>query len=103
MALEHCVLFRRADGVTDAQIAEVMAMLAAITARLDGASDFRSSKNVSPEGLHREYRDGFIIRFADEAVRDAYLVDEEHKQAGGRLVSLCRQGRDGLVVFDMEV
>ncbi len=103
MALEHCVFFRRADSVTDAQVADVMAMLAAITDRIDGASNFRSGKNVSPEGLHKEYLDGFIIRFADEAVRDAYLVDEEHRQAGAKLVSLCREGRDGLVVFDLEI
>ena len=103
MALEHCVFFRRADGVNDAQVADVMAMLAEISDRIDGASDVPSSKNVSPECLHKDYLDGFIIRFANEAVRDAYLVDEEHRQAGGRLVSLCREGRDGLVVFDLEM
>ena len=65
MAIEHCVFFQRANGVTDDQLAEVMAMLTSITERIDGASDFRSGKNVSPEGFDKNYRDGFIIRFRD--------------------------------------
>lgn len=103
MPIDHCVFFKRGDGVSDAYITDVMAMLASITDRLDGASDFRASANVSPEGFDVGYKDGFIVRFADAKARDIYLVDEEHKRAGGKLVSLCENGTDGLLVFDLDV
>lgn len=103
MAIDHCVFFKRSSDVTEAQVAEIMALLASITERLDGASDFRASANISPEGFDAGYRDGFIVRFDDAAARDTYLVDEEHQAAGGKLVSLCDNGTDGLLVFDLDV
>lgn len=102
MEIEHCVFFKRGNGVSDSDIAEVMELLASITDRLDGASDFRASPNVSPEGFDAGYRDGFIVRFADAATRDVYLVDEEHQRAGAKLVSLCENGTEGLLVFDLD-
>ena len=103
MSIDHCVFFKRGKDVSDSDIADVMASLASITDRLDGASDFRSSPNVSPEGFEVGYRDGFIVRFADANARDIYLVDKEHQRAGAKLVSLCENGTEGLLVFDLEV
>ena len=40
---------------------------------------------------------------ADAAARDRYLVDPAHKAAGARLVAALEGGRDGLIVFDLEV
>lgn len=103
MAIDHCVFFKRGSEVSDAEVAEVMGLLALITDRLEGASDFRASPNISPEGFDAGYKDGFVVRFADVNARDIYLVDEEHQKAGGKLVSLCANGTDGLMVFDLEV
>lgn len=103
MAIDHCVFFKRSNDVTDAQVDEVMALLASITQRLEGASDFRASRNESPEGFDAGYLDGFIVRFANANARDIYLVDEDHQRAGAQLVGLCEGGTDGLLVFDLAV
>lgn len=101
--IEHCVFFKRDIKATDNEIAKVMEKLASITERLNGASNFRSGSNMSPEGLHQNYLDGFIIQFDDVAARDAYLVDDEHKAAGAMLVELIDGGVDGLIVFDLPI
>jgi len=103
MAIDHCVFFKRRAEASDAEIEQVMDLLASITKRLDGASEFRASPNISPEGFDVGYKDGFIVGFADANVRDIYLVDEEHQRAGAKLVSLCENGTEGLLVFDLEV
>ena len=103
MAIDHCVFFKRNSDVSDAQVDEVMGLLASITQRLDGATDFRASRNESPEGFDAGYQDGFIVRFVDAEARDIYLVDEEHQRAGAQLVGLCENGTDGLLVFDLVV
>lgn len=59
--------------------------------------------NVSPEGLHQGFVDGFTMDFPDAAARDAYLADPAHQAAGGRLVAALEGGIAGLLVFDIEV
>ena len=49
------------------------------------------------------FNDGFIMDFADEAARDRYLPHPAHKAAGSRLVAALEGGRDGLIVFDLEL
>ena len=41
--------------------------------------------------------------FSDAAARDAYLIHPDHKAAGAKLVAALEGGRDGLMVFDIEV
>lgn len=101
--IEHCVFFKRGKDVSDRDIEDVMEKLASITLNLNGASHFRSGKNISPEGLQQNYLDGFIIRFANSDARDSYLDDAEHKLAGSMLVELTEGGVDGLFVFDLAV
>jgi hypothetical protein len=55
---------------------------------------------VSPESLQRGHTHAFTIDFADEAARDAYLVDAGHKALGARLVAAAEGGRDGITVVD---
>jgi hypothetical protein len=71
---------------------------------LPGILAVQVGANVSPEeGMDKGFSDGFIVDFADAASRDAYLVDEQHKAAGGQLVAASKGGADGILVYDMEI
>lgn len=100
--IRHCVFVKFRPDVPTGERQAIYDQLAALRGHLKGIEAMAFGPNVSPEGLHRGFRDGFTIDFADAAARDAYLVDEAHKQAGGRLVAALEGGREGLVVFDIE-
>jgi hypothetical protein len=101
--IRHCVFVKFRAGVSADERAEIYAGLAALVGQIDGllAADF--GPNISPEGLGRGFDDGFIMDLADAAARDRYLADPAHKAAGARLVAALEGGRDGLIVFDLEV
>ena len=84
-------------------------MIPAIYAELAALADHLAidamsfGPNVSPEGLHQGFADGFTMNFPDVAARDAYLADAAHQAAGARLVAALEGGLAGLLVFDIAV
>ena len=103
MTIRHCVFVKFRADVPAEERQGIYDQLAALRDHLKGIVAMSFGPNVSPEGLHRGYADGFIIDFADAAARDAYLVDDDHRAAGGRLVAALEGGRTGLIVFDIAV
>jgi hypothetical protein len=101
--IRHCVFFRLRTDVSAAERAEILAGLAALVGQINGLLSCEVGPNVSPEGLGQGFDHGFIMDFADEAARDAYLPHPAHKAAGSRLVAALQGGRDGLIVFDMKL
>jgi hypothetical protein len=101
--IRHCVFVKFRADVPSAERQAIYADLAALRGHLGGIEAMSFGPNVSPEGLHQGFRDGFTIDFADAAARDAYLVDAAHQAAGGRLVAALEGGVAGLLVFDIEV
>lgn len=103
MTIRHCVWVKFREDVPAAERQAIYDQLAALRGHLGGIEAMSFGPNVSPEGLHQGFADGFTIDFADAAARDAYLVDEAHGKAGARLVAALEGGRAGLIVFDMAV
>ena len=101
--IRHCVFFRFRSDVPESERNEIFADLAALKTVVDGFLAMSYGANVSPEGLHQGFADGFTMDFVDDGARDAYLVHPAHKAAGGRLVAALDGGRDGLIVFDMVI
>lgn len=101
--IRHCVLVRFRPDVPEAERTAIYQQLADLKTVVDGFVAISYGPNVSPEGLHQGFTDGFIIDFVDEAARDAYLIHPDHKTAGGRLVAALEGGTQGLVVFDIVV
>lgn len=101
--IRHCVFFKFRTGVSADERTEIYAGLHALVGQIDGLIRADFGPNVSPEGLAKGFADGFIMDLADAAARDRYLVDPAHKAAGARLVAALEGGRDGLIVFDLEV
>ncbi|KFL31609.1 stress responsive protein [Devosia riboflavina] len=101
--IRHCVLVRFRPEVTQQDRTAIYAELESLREVVPGFLAMSAGPNVSPEGVHQGFVDGFTMDFIDEAARDAYLIHPDHKAAGAKLVASLEGGRDGLIVFDMVV
>jgi hypothetical protein len=97
---KHVVLFRVKPETTDAQVDEILATLADLPAKIPGLLDFSGGAYSSPEGLSKGFTHGFVMTFADEASRDAYLPHPEHEIVKTMIVNQLDGGLDGVVAFD---
>ena len=93
--LRHVVLFAFLPETTPAEIASVEAAFAALPAQIPEIIDFEWGTDVSIEGRAQGFTHCFLVTFADEAGRAAYLPHPAH-QAFVELVSKHRE--KGLVL-----
>ena len=101
--IRHCVFVSFRPEISADERAEIYAGLNALVGQIDGLLTAHFGANVSPEGLAQGFNDGFIMDLANQAARDRYLTDPAHQAAGSKLVAALQGGRDGLIVFDMEI
>jgi hypothetical protein len=98
--IRHIVLVRVVSDIDPGRIAAVMNGIADLRRSIPGILAFSWGRNVSPEGLAREYTHAFTVDFEDEAARDRYLADPDHARAGAALVAAADGGVEGLLVMD---
>ena len=102
--IRHLVHLRFRDDVDDATKAGLYHRLAGLREHIDGIVDFQHRGNISVETpLVRGFLDMFWFDFRDASVRDAYLVDERHRQIGADIVACLEGGEDGVFVCDIEL
>jgi hypothetical protein len=101
--IRHCVFLKFRPDISPADKSEIYAGLNALVGRIEGLLRADFGPNISPEGRSRGFADGFIMDLADHAAVERYLADPDHKAAGARLVAALDGGRDGLMIFDMEI
>ncbi|APO66706.1 Dabb family protein [Rhizobium mongolense] len=99
----HCVLLRLKAAMTGEEKQALLESVVALKQVIPGILDVRYGPNVSPEGLHGGFVDGFVVTFENAAARDAYLVHPEHVAVGERIVSSTDGGLAGLLVFDFNL
>ena len=97
----HCVFMRLKAAVTPAEKQSLFEAVVALKQVIPGILDVKYGPNVSPEGLHGGFVDGFIVTFDAVEARDAYLIHPEHVAVGERIVSSSDGGLAGLLVFDL--
>ncbi len=102
--IRHVVLMQFAESTAPETINEIFSGFGGLVHKIDGARAVTSGENVSPEGLDRGYRHGFVMDFDDAAARDAYLEHPDHVAfAEGTVIPALAAGRDSIVVFDYEI
>ena len=99
--IEHIVLLKLKDGVTEEQTQALHNGLIALKEKgtIPGIDSITAGYNNSPEGKNHGYNWGFIIRFTDEAARDIYLPHPDHKSLGQTFI---RPIVEDVLVFDYE-
>lgn len=100
MKIKHIVLLKCREDVTKAQISEIFEDLKNIKNIIPGITDVSGGTNDSPEGIAREYTHGFILTFADEAVRKIYLPHSEHKKIQVKIARILADVPDNVLVLD---
>jgi hypothetical protein len=102
--IKHIVLVQFSDEVSTAQREAIYESVENLKQYVTGWEGFVAGENVTPEvGMDKGYNGGFVIDFADEAARDAYLVHPEHQKVGGTIVASAVNGIEGIMVFDLAV
>lgn len=85
-ALVHVVSFRFKPSATKPQVDSVVAAFNALRTKIPTIRELTWGTNVSPEKLNKGFTHAFVLRFASDADRDAYLVHPDHV-AFGKLLS----------------
>ncbi|MFC5759441.1 MULTISPECIES: Dabb family protein [unclassified Rhizobium] len=97
----HCVFMRLKSAMTPDDKQALFEAIVALKQVIPGILDIKYGPNVSPEGLHGGFVDGFAVTFESPQARDAYLVHPEHVVVGERIVTSTDGGLAGLLVFDL--
>lgn len=101
--IRHIVLIRFRDDVSPERRELIYDGLRALVGQIDGLLNATFGANVSPEGLSKGFRDGFIMDLRDADARDRYLAHPAHQAAGAKLVEAAEGGLEGILPFDIEV
>jgi hypothetical protein len=80
--LFHIVSIKFKEGASDEQIKRVEKAFAALKEKIPGITSLHWGTNVSPEKRNKGFTHCFVLTFASEKDRDAYLVHPEHKAFG---------------------
>ena len=80
--LRHVVLFKFKDTATPEQVKSIEAAFRALPKKIPVVRGFEWGTDISPEKLNQGFTHSFLLTFANEVDRDAYLVHPEHKAFG---------------------
>jgi hypothetical protein len=80
--LNHVVSFKFKDAATKDQVKEVEEAFRTLKTKIPQIQRLVWGLNNSPEGLNKGFTHCWVLTFATEADRDAYLVHPDHKEFG---------------------
>jgi hypothetical protein len=100
---KHLVLLRLKPQTTHEEIAEVFESLDDLPEKIPGIVDICSGPYESSEGLHKGFTHAFIVTFADEESRNAYLEHAAHERVKQLIVQHLAGGLADLIAFDFKV
>ncbi len=78
--LRHVVLFKFKADATPSQIDHLVKEFQKLPSRIPEIKEFEWGTDSSPEGKNKGFTHCFLVTFADEAGRDAYLPHPAHKE-----------------------
>jgi hypothetical protein len=85
--LRHVVIFRFKETTSQQEIKKIEDAFRALPRKISEIRSFEWGTNVSPENLNQGYTHCFLLTFASDHDRDAYLVHPAHKEFGNTIGS----------------
>ncbi|MGS4946184.1 Dabb family protein [Meridianimarinicoccus sp. RP-17] len=101
--IRHIVLVKFKPQTAESEITAILDGLAALVSALPGARGFSGGRSESPEGMERGYTHGFVIDFDGWADLETYATDATHRALGARLAENAVDGRNGILVMDIDI
>lgn len=78
--INHIVLFKLRDGVTETQLKECLNAIKELKEKISGIIDVSGGFDNSPEHKNNGYNWGFQVKFKDKESRDNYVPHPEHQK-----------------------
>jgi hypothetical protein len=94
--LRHAVFFKFKDTATKADIERVVDAFRALPSKIDEIASLESGESIGKSGMTDGLTHCFLLTFADEPGRDAYLPHPDHKAFG----DVLRPHLDKVFVID---
>ncbi|MDF2440030.1 MAG: hypothetical protein JWN98_1014 [Abditibacteriota bacterium] len=94
--LRHVVLFQFKPHTSEQDIRAIEDAFGALPTQIEAIQDFEWGTDVSVENKARGFTHCFLVTFANEADRDAYLPHPAHQAFGG----IVRPHLENVLVFD---
>lgn len=86
--VQHIVVFKYRPGTTRDQIQQVTDAFRELKSAIPGIMSFQHGANTSPEGKDQGFGHVYVLTFASEQARDAYLPHPDHRRFGDMLAQL---------------
>ena len=100
--IKHCVFLNFKSEISESEQFDVFEGLSNLKNQVEGLNDFEYGNNLDFEQKSADYNSGFIASFENRQALLEYNENPEHALLGSKLVSICKGGHQGIIVFDIE-
>ncbi|MDC1386653.1 Dabb family protein [Candidatus Thioglobus sp.] len=100
--IKHCVFLNFKSEISESEQFDVFEGLSNLKNQVEGLNDFEYGNNLDFEQKSADYNSGFIASFENHQALLEYNENPEHALLGSKLVSMCKGGHKGIIVFDIE-
>ena len=100
--LKHCVFLNFRTEVSQSEQFDIFEGLSMLKDQIEGLVEFEYGNNLDFEHKSADYNSGFIASFENRQALLEYNENPEHALLGSKLVSMCKGGHKGIIVFDIE-
>ena len=100
--IKHCVFLNFKSEISESEQFDVFEGLSNLKNQVEGLNDFEYGNNLDFEQKSADYNSGFIASFENHHALLEYNENPEHALLGSKLVSMCKGGHKGIIVFDIE-
>jgi hypothetical protein len=100
--LKHCVFLNFKTEISESEQFDIFEGLSILKDQIEGLVEFEYGNNLDFEHKSADYNSGFIASFKSHQALLEYNEHPEHAILGAKLVSMCKDGHQGIIVFDIE-
>ena len=100
--IKHCVFLNFKSETSESEQFDIFEGLSMLKDQIEGLVEFEYGNNLDFEHKSADYNSGFIASFENCQALLEYNEHPEHVLLGAKLVSMCKDGHQGIIVFDIE-